>query len=83
MIPDRDIEKAREIPLQRLLGAIVGVRKTILCPFHGENTPSFVIYPKGDYYCFGCSQHGSGSLDFLISMGYSFPEAVKHLTNNY
>ena len=26
-----------------------------LCPFHGEKTPSFTIYPEnGSFYCFGC-----------------------------
>ena len=30
-----------------------------LCPFHGEKTPSFTIYPEnGSFYCFGCKVGG-------------------------
>lgn len=31
----------------------------ILCPFHEETTPSFVIYANGSGHCFGCSKHVS------------------------
>ncbi len=30
-----------------------------LCPFHGEKTPSFTLYPEnGSFYCFGCKMGG-------------------------
>ena len=30
-----------------------------LCPFHGEKTPSFNVYPEnGSFYCFGCNVGG-------------------------
>ncbi len=29
-----------------------------LCPFHGERTPSFYVYPDGHWRCFGCNEHG-------------------------
>lgn len=30
-----------------------------LCPFHGEKTPSFTVYPETDsFYCFGCGVGG-------------------------
>lgn len=36
------------------------------CPFHGEKTPSFKVFPKtGTYKCFGCGQKGD-SVSFLI-----------------
>lgn len=35
-----------------------GERWKACCPFHSEKTPSFVVYPDGSYYCFGCGVHG-------------------------
>ena len=30
-----------------------------LCPFHGEKTPSFTLYPEtSSFYCFGCGAGG-------------------------
>lgn len=30
-----------------------------LCPFHGEKTPSFTLYPDTEsFYCFGCGAGG-------------------------
>ncbi|MET3817290.1 CHC2 zinc finger domain-containing protein [Pantoea sp. UYEF8] len=30
-----------------------------LCPFHEENTPSFVVRPQSnDFICFGCGKSG-------------------------
>ncbi|UOQ46449.1 DNA primase [Halobacillus salinarum] len=51
-----------------------------LCPFHGENTPSFsVSSDKQIFHCFGCGK-GGNVYTFLMEMeGYSFIEAVKHL----
>jgi DNA primase len=84
MLDELLVIKARSVPLQAILGLLRGSRRTILCPFHGENTPSFVIYPKGDYFCFGCGKHGQGALDFLLDDGQiSFQDAVNYLTNNF
>lgn len=55
------------------------------CPFHGEKTPSFSIYPdqrKGwKCHCFGCGFHGD-SIDFVRERyGYSDnAEAIRFLT---
>ena len=50
-----------------------------LCPFHDEKTPSFHIYPDGQYHCFGCEAHGT-TLGFLMAIdNLPFPEAVESL----
>ena len=75
-----DVERARKVPIQTLLGLAAGRRQTIRCPFHQERTPSCVIYPDGHYYCFGCGSHGSNAIDFLMAMGSSFSAALDELT---
>ncbi|RMF89224.1 MAG: DNA primase [Nitrospinota bacterium] len=51
-----------------------------LCPFHQEQTPSFVVSPRKQlFHCFGC---GAGGNVFHFLMRYehlSFPEAVSLL----
>ena len=51
-----------------------------LCPFHDENSPSFMVHPgKGIYKCFGCGE-GGNVFQFLMKLeGWSFPETVRHL----
>jgi len=46
------------------IGAVVSLKKSGkaykgLCPFHGERTPSFYVFPdNGTYHCFGCHEYG-------------------------
>ncbi|PKR79018.1 DNA primase [Halalkalibacillus sediminis] len=53
-----------------------------LCPFHGENTPSFSVAPdKQIFHCFGCGK-GGNVIKFVMEMeSLSFVEAIKHLAN--
>lgn len=53
-----------------------------LCPFHGENTPSFSVSPdKQIFHCFGCGA-GGNVFTFLMDIeGYSFLEAAKELAD--
>lgn len=53
-----------------------------LCPFHGENTPSFSVSPeKQIYHCFGCGA-GGNSFTFLMELeGMTFIEAVYSLAH--
>lgn len=51
-----------------------------LCPFHGENTPSFsVSEDKQIFHCFGCGA-GGNAITFLMDIeNISFVEAVAKL----
>ncbi len=53
-----------------------------LCPFHGENTPSFsVSQEKQIFRCFGCGA-GGNSITFIMDIeNIPFPDAVAKLGN--
>ncbi len=74
-----DIERAKEKTVFDLLGLSRARRQKVRCMFHAEKSPSFVIYPDGSWYCFGCAEHGKDSIDFLTKQGFSFPEVMRHL----
>ncbi|MCQ4022215.1 MULTISPECIES: DNA primase [unclassified Ruminococcus] len=51
-----------------------------LCPFHGEKTPSFNIYPEnGSFYCFGCGAGGDVITFVRRIENLDYIEAVKFL----
>lgn len=53
------------------------------CPFHGEDTPSFVVSPsKQIYHCFGCGVGGNNPISFVMEYEkLSFPEAIEKLAS--
>jgi DNA primase len=50
-----------------------------LCPFHGEKTPSFHVYDKGFFKCYGCGVGGDVIKFVELFDKVSFPEAVRQL----
>ena len=52
------------------------------CPFHGEETPSFVVSPaKQIYHCFGCGV-GGDSIKFVMEYEkLSYPETLEKLAS--
>lgn len=54
------------------------------CPFHGEDTPSFVVSPaKQIYHCFGCGA-GGDSIKFVMEYEkLSYPETLEKLASMY
>jgi len=85
-IPEETIEKIRQsIDIVDVISEYVQLKKQGrnyfgLCPFHGENTPSFsVSSDKQIFHCFGCGA-GGNVFSFLMDIeGYSFTEAAKKL----
>jgi DNA primase len=50
------------------------------CPFHGENTPSFFVYPENkQFHCFGCQAHGDVFSFVQRLMGKTFTDTVQDL----
>jgi DNA primase len=85
-IPDEKLNEIRSaVDIVDIISEYVQLKKQGrnyfgLCPFHGENTPSFSVAPdKQIYYCFGCGA-GGNVFNFLMDMeGLSFIEATKVL----
>jgi len=52
------------------------------CPFHGEDTPSFVVSPaKQIFHCFGCGI-GGDSIKFVMEFEkLTYPEALEKLAS--
>lgn len=85
-IPEETIEKIRlSVDIVDVISEYVQLKKQGrnyfgLCPFHGENTPSFSVSPdKQIFHCFGCGA-GGNVFSFLMDLeGYSFSEAAVNL----
>ena len=65
MIPREVIEEIRyRCDIEDVIGSYItlkraGSNKNGLCPFHGEKTPSFTVFPNTkSFYCFGCGAGG-------------------------
>jgi DNA primase len=54
-----------------------------LCPFHGEKTPSFHVYDKGFFHCFGCNVGGDVIKFVQLHDKVPFPDAVRQLASRF
>lgn len=55
-----------------------------LCPFHDEDTPSFVVSPsKQIYHCFGCGAGGDAIKFVMDYEKLSFYEAIEKIASIY
>lgn len=61
-----------------------GINYVACCPFHGEKTPSFTVFPKtGTFKCFGCGQQGNAIGFLMAHERLSYPEAIRWLAKKY
>ena len=89
MIKDTVIDKLISLDIHDVVSDYVQLKKAGgnykgLCPFHDENTPSFVVSPaKNVCHCFGCGK-GGNPITFIMEMEKcDFPQACKILGNKY
>ncbi|WP_053367170.1 DNA primase [Bacillus sp. FJAT-27245] len=87
-IPEEKVNQIRQsVDIVDFIGEYVQLKKQGrnyfgLCPFHGENSPSFSVSPdKQIYYCFGCGA-GGNVFSFLMDLeGMPFVEAASKLAD--
>ncbi|MBM7543210.1 DNA primase [Amphibacillus cookii] len=85
-IPEQIIDEIRKAnDIVDVVGEYVSLKKQGrnyfgLCPFHGEQTPSFsVTQEKQIFHCFGCGK-GGNVFTFLMELeGFTFHQAVEYL----
>ncbi len=81
------LARIREIPLRPALeyyGLQFNGHSFALCPFHAEDTPSFLCRPKdARWKCFGCGESGD-LIDFARRyLGLSFGDAVDRISRDW
>ena len=88
MITKESIENLKShLDVVDIISQFIEVKKSganfkACCPFHGEDTPSFVVSPtKQIYHCFGCGA-GGDSIKFVMEYEkLSYPEALEKLAS--
>lgn len=80
-------ELRRRADIETIISSYVNIKRNGkicrgLCPFHGEKTPSFTVYPDTQsFYCFGCGE-GGDVIHFICSIeNLDYVEAVKFLAD--
>lgn len=50
-----------------------------LCPFHGENNPSFAMYEEtNSYFCFSCQETGDSYSLIMKTKDIDFKDALEY-----
>ena len=68
-----------------LIGSYVNLKRAGsnfngLCPYHGEKTPSFTVFPATQsFYCFGCGAGGDAITFAMRSENLDYKGAVEFL----
>jgi DNA primase len=86
VIPEAVIDEIRaRVDAVAVIGRHVELKRSgrtfkACCPFHGERTPSFHVYPEDKHFkCYGCGEHGDVFKFLQKLQGKEFPEVVRAL----
>jgi len=75
------IDRCRKVPIHKIVGLTNFSRRAkIRCPFHADRTASCTLFPTGGFHCFGCGKNARSSIDFVMDLGCTFPEAIEELS---
>ncbi len=90
MIDKTSIEQLKSrIDIVDVVGNYLELKKSganfkALCPFHNEDTPSFVVSPsKQIFHCFGCGVGGDAIKFVMEYEKLSYPEAVEKVASMF
>ena len=88
MLPDSFIQElTAKNDIESVVSSYVSLKRrgrnlVGLCPFHGEKTPSFNLYPEtASFYCFGCGAGGDVITFIKRIENLSYIDAVKFLAD--
>ncbi len=88
MLPDSFLQElVAKNDIESVVSAYVSLKRrgrnlVGLCPFHGEKTPSFNLYPEtSSFYCFGCGAGGDVITFIRRIENLSYIDAVKLLAD--
>ncbi len=88
MLPDSFIQELNaKNDIESVVSSYVSLKRrgrnfVGLCPFHGEKTPSFNLYPEtNSFYCFGCGAGGDVVTFIRKIENLSYIDAVKFLAD--
>lgn len=81
---NQSLQKAKAYPIDKLYTGDIKRKGKILqglCPFHLEDTPSFVIYPDSNsWHCYGKCAEGGDVISFYMKLkGVDFQNALQEL----
>ncbi|HET7752938.1 MAG TPA: DNA primase [Anaeromyxobacteraceae bacterium] len=85
-MPDEVIEEIRgRVDTVAVIGRHIELKRSGrtwkgCCPFHGERTPSFHVYPEDRHFkCYGCGEYGDVFKFLQKLQGKEFPDVVRAL----
>lgn len=85
-IQQYDVDRVLDAnPIEDVIGEVLtlkreGSKYKCCCPFHNEDTPSFVVTPAMNIYkCFGCGESGNAISFLRKHKGLTYVEAVQEL----
>jgi DNA primase len=89
MLSTTTIDAVRDVAIEEVIARYITLKKTsnhsfnACCPFHNENTPSFVVsVTKNIFHCFGCGESGDAIKFVMLHEKLDFIAACKAIATD-